>query len=190
MKNQSDGRPAVLGLMADPGLPAAVASGAFGIFYASMWSMADALSILRLSVMSFAVISALSAWLIIHNGLWTKSDGRPDTSQVILDNAATIITVELSVAMMYVVLVLSGLLFCLALTVIAATYLQEQLGHPVGLFDYVHLAWLASSLGTLAGALGSSFDSDRAIYEATYSRREHERRELNKHRELNKDKEG
>lgn len=163
-------------------IAAAVASGAFGIFYASMWSMADALSILRLFVMSFAVISALSAWLIIHNGLWTKSAGRPDTSQVILDNAATIITVELSVAMMY--LVLWGLLFCVALTVIAATYLQKQLGHPVGLFDYVHLAWIASSLGTLAGALGSNFDSDRAIHEATYSRREHERRKLNEDKDV------
>ncbi|MEX5261666.1 hypothetical protein [Kocuria sp. CPCC 205263] len=33
-------------------------------------------------------------------------------------------------------------------------------------------------LAALAGALGSNFDSDEAIREATYSRREHQRRRL------------
>ena len=64
------------------------------------------------------------------------------------------------------------------LTVIEGGYLGSQLGHPVTLLDYGHLSWLAASLGTLAGALGSSFDSDEAVREATYSRRVHQRRKL------------
>jgi hypothetical protein len=62
--------------------------------------------------------------------------------------------------------------------VISAEYLQSQLGHPVNFFDYTKLSWLAASLGTVAGALGSNFDSDEAIREATYSRRQNERRKL------------
>ena len=81
----------------------------------------------------------------------------------------------LSVALMYAIL-FAGL-FLVGLTVIEAGYLQSQLGHPVNLTDYLHLSWLAASLGTLAGALGSNFDSDEAIREATYSRREHQRRQ-------------
>lgn len=118
----------------------------------------------------------LSAWLIIHNGLWNRTWSDTDPWQAGRDNAATIVTMWISVAMMY--LVLWSLLFLIGLAVIEADYFQSQLGHPVNLLDYGHLSWLAASLGTMAGALGSNFDSDEAIREATYSRREHQRRQL------------
>jgi hypothetical protein len=97
-----------------------------------------------------------------------------------MDNVATAITVVLSVAAMC--LVLLGVLFMGSLAVIPREYLQSQLQHPVSP-STTRLAWLASSLGTFAGALGSSFDSDESIREATYSRRQHQRRknELMKH---------
>ena len=57
-----------------------------------------------------------------------------------------------------------------------ADYLQDQLGRPVTILDYVHLAWLSSCLGAFAGALGSNFDNEESVREATYSLRWHERR--------------
>ncbi|MBG6216265.1 hypothetical protein IWX75_000702 [Arthrobacter sp. CAN_A6] len=39
---------------------------------------------------------------------------------------------------------------------------------------YLNLSWLAASMGITAGALGSNFDGDQAVREATYSRREHQ----------------
>lgn len=62
--------------------------------------------------------------------------------------------------------------------VVDADYLSSQLQQPAGLRNYIDLSWLAASLGTLAGALGSSFDDDEDIREATYSRRWHERRKM------------
>ncbi|GAA1757251.1 hypothetical protein [Kocuria aegyptia] len=155
---------------------AAAATGAFGIFYASIWNMSDALSPLRLAMISVVVTAALSGWLIFHNNLWNRPRDAEITWRARWDNASTVITVWLSVAMMYALL--WSVLFLVGLAVIEAGYLQSQLGHPVTLLDYVHLSWLAASLGTLAGALGSNFDSDEAIREATYSRREHQRRQL------------
>lgn len=155
---------------------AAVATGAFGIFYAAIWNMSDALPPVRLAMISFVVVAALSGWLILHNSLWDKAREATEPWRARADNAATVITVGLSVAAMYAVL--WSTLFLIGLAVIEADYLQSQLGHPVGWSDYVRLSWLAASLGTLAGALGSNFDSDAAIREATYSRREHQRREL------------
>lgn len=159
-------------------IAAAAATGAFGIFYASIWSMADALSPLRLFLVSLAAIAALSSWLIWHNGLWNRTGGNnfSGARDAARDNTSTIITVLLSVAMMY--LVLYSIVLVGALAVISQDYLQSQLGHPVNFFDYAKLSWLAASLGTMAGALGSNFDSDEAIREATYSRRQHERRKL------------
>lgn len=155
---------------------AATATGAFGIFYASIWTMANALHPVRLALISLAVIVALSAWLITHNGLWTASRSLAIPGQARLDNASTAATVIIGVAVMYVVLFL--VLLCAAAVIISADYLRSQVGHPAGLLDYIRLSWLAASLGCLAGALGSNFDSDEAIREATYSRRAHRRRQL------------
>ncbi len=155
---------------------AAAATGAFGIFYASIWGMSDALSPHRLAGVSVVVTGALSAWLIVHNGLWDRAPDEDEPWRARSDNASTVITVWLSVALMY--LLLWAMLFLVGLAVIEAGYLESQLGHPVSLLDYLGLSWLAASLGTLAGALGSNFDSDEAIREATYSRREHQRRQL------------
>ncbi|MFI7585365.1 hypothetical protein ACH9DO_16470 [Kocuria sp. M1N1S27] len=157
-------------------IAAAVATGAFGIFYAAIWNMSDALPPVRLAMISLVVVAALSGWLILHNGLWDKPREATEPWRAHADNTATVITVGLSVAAMYHTL--WATLFLIGLAVIEADYLQSQLGHPVGLSDYVRLSWLAASLGTLAGALGSNFDNDAAIRAATYSRREQQRREL------------
>ena len=158
---------------------AGVGTGAFGIFYASIWSMSDALPTSRLVLISFAVTLALSLWLIFYNGLWTTSRDMDGRGSPWLDNAATVITVGLSVTVMYALLYL--VLLIAALTVITGDYLASQLQHPVSIADYLRLAWLAASLGTMGGAIGSNFDSEQAINRATYSRREYERRQLAKH---------
>lgn len=155
---------------------AALGTGVFGVFFTTIWTMADALSPIRLALISIVVIAALSSWLIIYNGLWTTDRGIDDRGNPWLDNASTIITIGLSVALLYSVLYL--VLLTLALAIITSEYLASQLQRPVSILDRMTLAWLAASLGTMGGAIGSNFDSDQAIRAATYSRRENERRRL------------
>ena len=92
-----------------------------------------------------------------------------------LDNTATIVMVSTSVLMMYGLLAVG--LLVLGLTVINAEHFQMELMHPISLADYARTAWMAASVGTLAGALGTNFDSDEKIRAATYSKRQHERRQ-------------
>ncbi|MGN0099422.1 MAG: hypothetical protein ACI39C_00645 [Dietzia sp.] len=155
---------------------AGAGTGAFGIFYGSIASLAVALHPLRLLLISVMGVLTLVLWLILRNGLWTRSDDGFTPGNRRMDNAATVLTVGAGVGIMYVGLLVA--MFALAVLVMDAGYLETQLERPVRLLDYVHLAWLSSCLGAFAGALGSNFDDEDVVRESTYSLRWHERRKM------------
>ncbi|GAA4427923.1 hypothetical protein GCM10023169_28460 [Georgenia halophila] len=150
---------------------AAAGTGAFGIFYSSIWSMAHASSPLRLALVGLLAIAVMSTWLIAYNGLWERDGLAPGT---VIHNASMLATVTAAVAMMYVLLYL--LILVGALAVIDGEYMSQQLGEPASLVDYLALAWLSASMGMVAGALGSTWDGDQDVREAVFSRRTYQRR--------------
>lgn len=152
---------------------AATATSAFGIFYSTIWSMAEALPLWRLALITILAIAVMVGWLIYDNNLWDRRDGRRRGHQVLLYNASTVLTLTISVACMYATLYVLALLA--AVTIIGADYLRSKVGHPVGFGDYAILVWLSCSMGIVAGALGSSLDGEEAVLQATYSRREQAR---------------
>jgi hypothetical protein len=166
-------RPAAMGRALRGCTAVGMASGAFGIFFGSVWPIADSMSYLRLAAISVSVVSALSAWLIVRNGLWTPRR-HPAPQSGTLDNASTVVTVWTAVAIMHAVLFVG--LAALAGIVVEPSYLAGQLGHPASVLDYLVLGWFSASMGTMAGALGSNFDDETVVREATYSRRWHQRR--------------
>lgn len=153
-------------------MTAGAATGAFGIFYSSIWALADALYPGRLLLIGAIIVALLTGWLILRNGLWNTRH----ITQARLDNIATVITVGIGVSLSYLMLFVG--LLALSAVIVDAGYLSSQLEKSAGPRDYLELSWLAASLGTMAGALGANFDSDDAIRQATYSKRWHERREM------------
>ncbi|MHC9291508.1 hypothetical protein ACRCUN_03530 [Mycobacterium sp. LTG2003] len=154
-------------------IAAGVAAAAFGVFYSSIWTMADSMSTTRLAGVSIVAILAMMMWLMLYNGLWERPRDLDQRKNAVLYNSATVLTLGVGIAAMYV------MLFCVvllgALTIVPPAYLAATLEHDVTWRDYAELAWLASSLGTFAGALGSSFESDYTVRNATYGKREQER---------------
>lgn len=93
-----------------------------------------------------------------------------------LDDASTVITVGLSVIVLYDALVVTLLIMSFA--VLDTTCLRDELLHQIGVLDCAEPGWLSASMGTMAGALGANFDSEDSVREATFSRRHHELRKL------------
>jgi hypothetical protein len=54
---------------------------------------------------------------------------------------------------------------------------ESRLGHPVGVEDYLQLAWLLAPLATIGGALGSLVENSAAVRAAAYRDRTDERTE-------------
>jgi hypothetical protein len=153
---------------------AAAAATAFGIFYSTIWSIAEALPAWRLALIMVTAMAMMAGWLLTYNHMWEPSAGHLTPAEALLYNASTAVTLLLGVACMYGILYVISL--AAAMLVLDDGYLRSQLGHPIGFADYATLVWLASSIGVVAGALGSSLDSEEAVQKAAYSRREQQRR--------------
>ena len=156
-------------------MAAAIATASFGVFYTSIWQMASVLSPWRLLLISAFSVGVMMTWLIAANHLWeTRSSGRFSKVWARLYNSTTIFTVLTGVVFMYIGLYC--VTFVSSMVVIDESFLTEQLGEPSSLADYGSLAWLSTSMGVIAGALGSNADSHESILRATFGRREQERR--------------
>lgn len=113
---------------------AAAATAAFGIFYSSIWTMAEALPLWRLAVINVVAIAAMVAWLIAYNHLWDRPSWHRDPGQAVIYNASTVLALTIGVTCMYAMLYVLALLAAGA--VIDTGYLRSKVGHPVGAGDY------------------------------------------------------
>lgn len=152
---------------------AAAATAAYGIVTTSFWRLAEALPALRLAGITVLAIAVMSGWLMVHNHLWDSPPGHVARREAVLYNASTVLTLALGVTCMYAILF--GLALVAAVVLVEGTYLAQVLGHPAGPGSYLKLAWLSTSVGIVAGAVGSSLEDEESVRRATYSRRERER---------------
>ncbi|MCH8570238.1 hypothetical protein LSI54_02490 [Nesterenkonia sp. AY15] len=155
-------------------LAGAAAVGAFGIFYYSIWQMADALSTARLLSIGVTAILSMVVWLIFTNRLWDKPTNRHLARVVWLYNGSTVLTLLIAVSVLYTALVVTILIG--ALVVIDPDFLAELIGNEISFFNYLDIAWLSAAMGVVAGAVGSTFDSSMDIRRITHGQRESQRR--------------
>jgi len=152
---------------------AAAATAAYGLMTSNFWQMADALTPPRLALINVVAIAAMATWLLTYNRLWERPAEPAEREKALLYNLSTVLTLSIGVACMYAILFVLTLLAAAAL--IDSGFLQVTLRHPVRVGDYLKIVWMTSSLGIVAGAIGSSLESEEAIRKATYSTREQER---------------
>ncbi len=169
-------RPATLIFGLSSALAAALATSAFGLSSSTIWQIADQLDPARKVVAGFAAVVILVGWLTTAHRLWERVGHREsaDRRLVALYNASTLATLTIGVGCMYVGLFAANLV--VAWFLVTPAMLTSMLGHFAGTASYVSLAWGFTTMGVIAGALGSSLESDRAVRQAAYGYREEQRR--------------
>ena len=148
-------------------LVGALAAGSFALVTSDVWRLAHSLDAPRLGMLTLASVTLAVSTLVAAHGLWERATSPHVREQVMLFNVATVATLSLGIATLYAVVLIAGL--GVAAVLIDTSLLSDALGQPATTSDYIRLAWLASSLATVGGALGSALESDAAVREAAYA---------------------
>lgn len=157
-------------------LAAALASSAFGLSSSTIWLIGDRMGVVRQLFAGLAAVALLVVWLIVAHHLWEKSsagNGR-DREQRMLYNLSTVVSLTIGVGCMYLGLFAVNL--AVASYLVRPSLVESVLGHPVDATTYLTLAWSFTTMGVVAGALGSSLETDEAVRHAAYGYREEQRR--------------
>jgi hypothetical protein len=148
-------------------LAAAFAAGVFALVTSDIWRLAYYLGAVRLTVIALGSVVGILVTIMIATGLWERSPHPDAREQVILFNIVTTTTVGIGVVVLYLALLI--IMLASALLLVPGDLLGSQLGHPAGAADQVRLAWLATSIATLGGALGAALESHETVREAAYT---------------------
>lgn len=148
-------------------LVTAFAAGVFALVTSDIWRLAVYLGWLRLTIIGLGSVAGISVTIMITTGLWERSPHRAAREQVILFNIVTAVTVGIGVAVLY--LALLAVMLAAALLLVPGDLMGIAVGRPVGAADQISLAWLATSIATLGGALGAALENRETVREAAYT---------------------
>ncbi len=162
-------------------LAASLATSAFGFTSSTVWQIGDVLTPWRRVITVIGVLALMCTWLILSHKLWDKRTQTLDREQAVLYNISTVVTLGIGVSCLYLGLIAFNLV--VALLLIEPGLLASKLGHPVGFAHYLELAWMAATMGVVAGALGSGLEDDATVRRAAYGYREAQRRRIEQERE-------
>ncbi|AOP52229.1 hypothetical protein [Brevibacterium aurantiacum] len=154
-------------------LAAASATGAFGIFYSSIWQMSTYLSTLRLLSIGAVAILVMVAWLIVSHKLWDRPVSERLATVVMYYNLSTVLTLLITVIALYATLVVFILLG--GLVVIDPEFMTQQIQQDSSFANYLDIAWLSAAMGVVAGGIGASFDTDADVQRLTHGQRMRQR---------------
>ncbi|WP_052809910.1 GtrA domain-containing protein [Streptomonospora alba] len=157
-----------------------VGAFAFSAFYtinATVWELATAMGLPRLIAAAVGSVVVMVAWLIIYHRLWepTRNRRSGEREQAVLFNASTVLTLGIGVGCMFVGLYAVNLVA--GAVVLAPQVLSNYVGGSLDPTDYLMVPLLVTAAGTVAGAIGSGFETEDTVREAAFSYRERIRRD-------------
>jgi hypothetical protein len=147
-------------------LLAALGTAAVVLASANFWTLADAMSAPRLTLLTAVSLVVIVVALVLAHGLWERADTTATRERVILFNVATVVTLAIGVAALYAALFAVD--FLAGVLLIPQDQMNVAVQHHSNGETYLKVAWLVASLATVGGALGSLVESDDSVRAATY----------------------
>lgn len=161
-------RPWRLAIRLSRALVAALAAAVFALVTSDIWRLADGLGPTRLALLTVGSVAAVVLAMVLGAGLWERPPRTGSVrEQVILFNLVTLATVVIGVLALYGTLLVLNLVG--AFLLVPRQSLADALGHEATVASTAGLAWLATSVATVGGALGAGLETDEAVREAAYS---------------------
>lgn len=153
----------------------AFGSGAYAMIFPTLWMMSDAYNPWRLVVLMVLAIFGLVIWMIQGHNLWEKKTPTKSRKYRTLYNATTIFTLFIAVSLFY--LILTTLFLGTAFIFVEPSYYVEQTESTQlpNFLNYLQLAWMAASVGTITGAVGVGLEDEENVRQKTYGYRQRER---------------
>lgn len=155
----------------------AFAFSAFYLLNATLWELALTMAPWQLVAVVVASMTVMITWLIVYHRLWERAKDLPpqERDRTVLFNASTVLTLAIGLTCGYAGLFVLNL--TAALIIFTPEVFSQYAGDEYGLGEYLLVTLFATAAATIAGAIGSGFESEESVHEAAYSYRERARRE-------------
>jgi len=160
----------------------AFGSGIYAMIFPTLWQLGYEYSPFRLAGMTILSILSLTVWIMQSHNLWEEESITGNTKYRKLYNTTTVITLLLAVSFFHVTLILMFLMASFIL--VGPQFYAEQLqmsGSP-DFFNFLQLAWMTASVGTLTGGVGVGLEDEENVRHTTYGFRQRERYNILKER--------
>jgi hypothetical protein len=166
----------------------AFATGGYGLIFTTLWEIGNVYGYARLVTLMVTAMTILVVWIILSHNLWERPrDGIGRYLQA-LYNTSTVLTIASGVVFYYIAIFL--LLLLAATIYIPAGMLQSTIGQDVTPINYVRIAWVTSSVATIAGAIGAGLEDTDAVRNATFGWRQSLRWQEHQQEIGNRDEDG
>lgn len=161
----------------------AFATGSYMLIFNTLWQLSSIYEIPRFIALMMLAMTGMVTWIMLAHNLWEKKTNFNSNRLRRLYNMTTITTLGIAVIIFYIAMFIL-FLFAVAIFVPADLY-SKVIGHTVGVKEYVKLAWLVSSVATVAGAIGGGLENEEEVRKSTYGYRQYLRSKSMKEEEVN-----
>lgn len=149
----------------------AFATGMFGMIFSTMWNLSNLFPIWRMTAISVLAVVGMIVWIIISHDLWEKVGNKKHKKVRKLYNGTTVFTLLMSFVFYFGTLYL--LFLSASLVILPPDYIVQRIEpDEINIVFYLELAWFATALSTVAGAIGAGVQDNNLIRESTYGYRQ------------------